>query len=428
MAEVDHDVAAAATRLPDSPQAGSAAVRSEQKDGRGQRGSSDGAHDARALPGLNSEQRDDVSGLTDDNSMKANAHAPLSAVRLAHQPMPTPAIEAEDIEISVHTPLKHDGHVVYTVTTKVFITATPKLYIWLREQMCFQQRGYIIPPLPPKHNTTLNKFDPAFLETRRHGLERAFLTLRSHELMTFQKEKERRGMDKLRESINSMVSRMKGVSAALQDYSLATANAMQSMGELAVGFEAMRESDPELKTVVECLAQALSGTKTESMATLKIIKAEVVEPLQDYLEYPAAVMQTLRYREVMQAHHDDIAVELEQRTQELAREKEPSTKPSSFSVMFSQKSPEQVKQERVEQLQEQVDQLHTQTERAWTESTKIDGHVIAQYTKFEEDKDRDIRSRLQHWAALERQRHEKVCDMWSECIGSLEAALEAENP
>ena len=45
-------------------------------------------------------------------------------------------------------------------------------FAWLHHHLQHCVPGRIIPPVPPKHDLTLNKFDETFLETRRSGLER----------------------------------------------------------------------------------------------------------------------------------------------------------------------------------------------------------------------------------------------------------------
>lgn len=128
--------------------------------------------------------------------------APTSPKRRSEEAQPGNSASAAvdgTLTVTVDNPMKHgdglfDSHVVFTVNTKTtrsqFAGTSFSVhrrysdFVWLREMLCHEQRGQIIPPLPPKHVTTMNKFDPVFLNTRRLALQRFILRIVQHEILT----------------------------------------------------------------------------------------------------------------------------------------------------------------------------------------------------------------------------------------------------
>lgn len=83
------------------------------------------------------------------------------------------------------------GHVVYTVKTK---TTSPHYrrgdfsvlrrysdFLWLFEQLCANNPGVIVPPIPDKH--PFGRFQDQFIETRRAALQRALGKMTSHPIL-----------------------------------------------------------------------------------------------------------------------------------------------------------------------------------------------------------------------------------------------------
>jgi sorting nexin-1/2 len=107
----------------------------------------------------------------------------------------------EQLQIQVTAPEKvgegiMSAHVEYKLTVK---TTLPQLksgefevvrrykdFVWLREQLCEKQKGYLIPPLPEK--ALLNRFNAEFLEFRRRELERFLHRISVHPVLSHSPE------------------------------------------------------------------------------------------------------------------------------------------------------------------------------------------------------------------------------------------------
>jgi len=104
--------------------------------------------------------------------------------------------KAADIEIEVNTPEKVgeglvSAHVEYKLSVKTNLEEFSKEFtivrrysdfVWLREQLAENHKGYLVPPLPEK--AILNRFNLDFIEYRRKELQKFLARIIDHPVLS----------------------------------------------------------------------------------------------------------------------------------------------------------------------------------------------------------------------------------------------------
>lgn len=138
------------------------------------------------------EESDDDS---EDNAPLRSSERPGSGDSTSSPDRRAKRLNTPMFQITVSDPTKVGdpvrGHVVYTVKTR---TTSPHYrrgdfsvlrrysdFLWLFEQLCANNPGVIVPPIPDKH--PFGRFQDQFIETRRAALQRALGKMTSHPIL-----------------------------------------------------------------------------------------------------------------------------------------------------------------------------------------------------------------------------------------------------
>eukprot|EP01147_Barroeca_monosierra_P001239 gene1239-4448_t len=383
----------------------------------------------------------------------------------------------DNFEITVKFPIKHGegrkAYASYTIETKVvqqgqfkstFMSVQRRYsqFSWLRHYLNRRVPGRIIPPVPPKHEFTMNKFDAEFLETRRAGLERflrrivahsvlsynpaviAFLELKAHEFEIFVKENpSETGRESLAASLQLLASSlpqeresrfveeqqrqielekgMKLITDSMSKVFRAISEEQTLAKEFAVSFRALAESDEDLRIGCEIAAEVYDNTVDECAILLNKLKQNAVRPLEDFALYPRAVLDALQWRDLQEAKRQKLEDALSSKHQELKVIQESEQK-STFGTLLG-RNPEEVKQQKIAKLTEQLHQLTEDVDKAVDQEAVANEILKAELERQQEVQDYELREMISAWGKHEIERYSQIQDGWAAAEASLEVHL-----
>ncbi|EGD75430.1 hypothetical protein PTSG_06505 [Salpingoeca rosetta] len=417
------------------------------------------------------QQGDDVGAAPSASSSSA---LPQSATKLRFQ-----ETNLEDFTIDIKFPLKHGegrrAYASYTIETKVTRDGPFKAsemsvqrryshFAWLRTQLARCVPGRIVPPVPPKHDLTMNKFSEQFLETRRAGLERflrrvaahsvlshnpafvAFLELKTHEFETYMKD---HASEYSRDSLASSIQSL-GTSLAERDptsryvrereLQQQTEKATRRMAELstkivaahrdesslqqevAVAFRALAESDTDISVSCETIADGLEKVSAESEEHLRAVDRDFAQPVQDFALYPHAVMDALHWRDVQEARRQRLETTLANKEDELSK-LQTSDQKTSLGAIFG-KDPEAIKREKIEKTTQQVQELTEAVDSACDKEAVANETLNSDLDRHHEVQEHELRRVIAAWAEHEAERYTQIEDAWAGVEASLTQQIE----
>uniref|UniRef100_A0A0P6FKS1 Sorting nexin-30 n=4 Tax=Daphnia magna TaxID=35525 RepID=A0A0P6FKS1_9CRUS len=425
-----------------------------------------------------SEDFDEISGDRPDKIKNSNTIEALTEIENTSGDSMKGTFDENDLrdlQVLLDQPQKHvtpfETYISYQISTKTRrIEFEKQNYVvrrrysdfeWLKNQLSVCYPTLIIPPLPEKHSLfeQIDRYDRDFITSRMLLLHRFLNRLADHpvlscdkkyqaflidtpvEFSTFKKsftgfglfgkvseslqnmassyisksrtvefEKMSEYVDKLSEKIHTMEK----IGQRIQKERIAYLQDLQMMQPI---LNHWRAYEPNLSEGLQAIGEA-SNTCAESRRKLvDSQKPNLSVPLHEYGLYIESAKDALRNRDNAQM---DYEVHMEQLCRVKAEQTQLETAPlSDHPVMFGMnmwKSPEQVQQQRMQQLEAGASTLAQQVEVSRDKMECANENLRADFERWNQIKSRDLKNILQRMADLHINMYEQSLAAWSAAL------------
>ncbi|KAI9565402.1 hypothetical protein GHT06_009194 [Daphnia sinensis] len=368
--------------------------------------------------------------------------------------------DLRDLQVLLDQPQKHTRRIEFEKQNYV-VRRRYSDFEWLKNQLSVCYPTLIIPPLPEKHSLfeQIDRYDRDFITSRMQLLHRFLNRLADHpvlscdkkyhaflidtpvEFSTFKKsftgfglfgkvseslqnmassyisksrtvefEKMSEYVDKLSEKIHTMEK----IGQRIQKERIAYLQDLQMMQPI---LNHWRAYEPNLSEGLQAIGEAANTCAESQRKLVDSQKPNLSVPLHEYGLYIESAKDALRNRDNAQM---DYEVHMEQLCRVKAEQTQLETAPlSDHPVMFGMnmwKSPEQVQQQRMQQLEAGASTLAQQVEVSRDKMECANENLRADFERWNQIKSRDLKTILQRMADLHINMYEQSLAAWSAAL------------
>ncbi|XP_046636019.1 sorting nexin-7-like isoform X2 [Daphnia pulicaria] len=383
--------------------------------------------------------------------------------------------DLRDLQVLLDQPQKHvtpfETYISYQVSTKTSrIEFEKQNYVvrrrysdfeWLRNQLSLCYPTLIVPPLPEKHSLfeQIDRYDRDFITSRMQLLHRFLNRLADHPVLSCDKKFEAFLIDtpvefstfkksfagfglfgKMSESLQNMASSYvaKGRTVEFEkmsEYVDKLSEKIRTMEKIGQRIQKERTAylqdlqmvqpilnqwqayEPNLSQGLQAIGEAAITCADAQRKLVDCQKPSLSVPLHEYGLYTEAAKDSLRNRDNAQI---DYEVHMEQLCRVKAEQTQLETAPlSDHPVMFGMnmwKSPEQVQQQRMQQLETGASTLAVQVEVSRDKMECANENLRADFERWNQVKSRDLKNILQEMADLHIKMYEQSLNAWSKAL------------
>jgi len=385
-----------------------------------------------------------------------------------------------DLQMDVDNPQKHvtpfETYITYCITTKTSRAEydAPEFVVrrrysdfeWLRLQLTHSHPARIIPPLPEKHSLfeQIDRYDKRFIEGRMQLLKRflnrvadhpllsrdhrfkGFLVEPQNEFSVMRKVSQPPGLlARVTESLQSMATSYVAKERTAEfekvhEYLCKLAEKIHTMEKIGQRVQKERsgycqeisqlqpimtqwaQSEPVLRNGLLAVGEAAATCADAQRKLIEDCKSNFTLPLHEYGLYVEAAKAALNYRDGAQI---DFEVHSEQLSRVKAEQNQLQTRPlSDQPVMFGLnvwRSPEEVQQQRLQQLSTASTALSQQVETSREKMECCNETFREDFERFNMVKTLDIKAMLVQLADHHIQSYEKSLVAWTAVLPTVKS-------